>query len=132
MKTYKADVFLKAQREWAEGSFGPEWDRIREAATQAFSPFPPRGTAYDDREAAAPSQRAIVYRSLKDRPRQTEAIVRRSVSWSQVIGRIFEAESGLRAEIGMAEEEARGDSFRDPGDRHRLQSIRDILRDMAS
>ena len=126
-RTYKADTFLKAKEEWR--SFGPEWDRIRAAAAQSFSVFPPAGTELDDRDAESPSQRAIVYRALMDRPRETEAIVRRSSSWSEVVTRIFAAESRLREELGIADAEHRaGQSMKRMG---YPQSIRDIFREMA-
>lgn len=123
-RTYKADAFLKARDEWE--SFGPEWDRIRAAAAQSGYIFPPSGTELDDRDAESPSQRAIVYRALMDRPRETEAIVRRSSSWSEVVTRIFDSEARRRAEVV---EEHHGDTFRR---RTALpKSLADIFREMA-
>lgn len=93
-RTYQADTFLKAREAWR--SFGPEWNRIRAEAAQSFSCFPPNGTELDDRDAESPSQRAIVYRAIVDRPSETAAIVRRSSSWAEVVHGIFAAESVLR------------------------------------
>lgn len=108
MRTFDRDTYRQATALWE--SFGPEWDAVRILAANNGYIFPPTGTAHDDRDAAKPSQRAIVWRALEDNPRQLAAIVGRCRSWSEVVDRIIGMEDRLRAELGLAEQDREWDA----------------------
>lgn len=125
MRTYRADDWHRASAEWQ--AFGPRWAEVRQMAAARGLLFPPNGTAHDDRDAAEPSQRAIVWRCLEDNPAELKRILRTANSWSQVVDRIIGMESRLRADAGEAERDAAWDREQLPGPRESTQSLAAIL-----
>lgn len=104
MRTYSRDDFLRSREAWSD--FGPEWEWLRKLAIHGGMLFPPSGTRHDDRDAAEPSQRAIVYRALVDQPTELRKIVLRSRSWSQVVDAIFGLEQRLRYDADETQRDA--------------------------
>jgi hypothetical protein len=107
VKTYDAETFRRAKREWAEGGFGAGWDEARRISWERGFPLPPAGSAGDQRqdEFDGPSQRSIIWHALDYRPIAIIAIIAGSTSWSQVVARIFEDEQRLDAKADEAERE---------------------------
>jgi hypothetical protein len=101
MKTYGARHWRAAQAAWTEGGFGPEWDQVRTAAARRGMIYPPEGSRDDSWEDARPSQRAILIREVRDRPRHLLDVIRRSRSWSQVIAVCLRHFAELREEVGI-------------------------------
>src|SRR4051812_17297897 len=95
MRTYARTAFLEARRAWAEGGVGPEWRWVYTLAVERGILYPPTGSRHDNRDAAQPTQRAIVYAALEENPTELRQILSRSSSWSQVVDRIFGMESRL-------------------------------------
>lgn len=103
-RTYDRTTYESARAAWDNGTWGSaRWDAIKAISWERGFPYPPTGEIDDDPEAMSPSRRAIIALAMKDRPTSTTAIVMRSRSWTEVVGRIIEAESILRAEIAAAE-----------------------------
>lgn len=98
MRTYSRADWLASQQAWDDGEFGYRWQAIRRIAADRGFIYPPSGTVHDDREVESPSQRAIVWRALEDNPTETERIVRRSRSWSEVVDGIIGLEARLRVD----------------------------------
>jgi hypothetical protein len=106
-RSYDAETFRRAKREWAEGGFGTAWDEARRLSWEQGFPLPPIGTAEDQRDAewSARSQRSIIWHALDYRPSSTIAIIASSTSWSQVVARIFDDEARLEEKAEQAERE---------------------------
>lgn len=127
MRTFDRDTFLRAKAMWDTGRFGWRWQAIRRiAATRGFI-FPPNGTVHDDRDADPPSQRAIVYRALQENPSATEAIVRRSSSWGEVVDGIIGLEKRLGVDADDLERDTEWARKDEPNRRQSMLSIRDIV-----
>lgn len=126
MTTYSRATYQEAQAAWADGDYGWQWQAIRRIAADRGFLYPPSGSAHDDRDAEQPSQRAIVWRALQDNPTATEAIVRRSRSWSQVVDQIIGLELRLRDEAGLTERDAAWGRD-DPTHRESVLSLASIL-----
>lgn len=105
MKTYDRDTFVRARAAWDEGAFGPAWSELRRISWERGFPFPPAGTEWDSVEDAEPSQRAIVWHWLEDRPVETTATVARSWSWSQVVRALMGMAERVRDDVDLAERE---------------------------
>lgn len=98
---YSARDWHEAQAAWSAGGFGPEWRDVRRLAAERGFCYPPTGDAGDSREDAEPSQRAILWAALRDRPASTAQLVRRSRSWSETVGRILLEEQHLREDADL-------------------------------
>ena len=127
MKTYDRAAFLKAKEAWESGNFGWQWSTIRQTAAHRGFIFPPAGSEHDDRDAAEPSQRAIIWRALEDNPRELVRIVSRCASWSEVVDRIIGMEDRLRAEAGLADRDREWDAKAAPTERDDAMSLARIL-----
>lgn len=127
MRTFSRDDWHAAEQAWSEGEFGWQWGRISRIAREAGFIYPPTGTRHDDRDAEQPSQRAIVWRALEDNPKELEAIVRRSHSWSGVVDRIIGMESRLRTDADYTERDAAWDKDAEPDHREAVKSLGAIL-----
>lgn len=103
MRTYDRATFTAADEAWRNGAYGPAWSPYRRLAAERGYLFPPSGSAADDRDTESPSQRAIVWRAIEDRPDELARIVARCRSWSEVVDRIIGMEARLRAEAGERE-----------------------------
>lgn len=114
MRTFDRATYVKATADWDAGKFGWQWQHIRRIAAERGFLYPPTGTRHDDRESPEPSQRAVIWRALEERPVDLERIVRRSRSWSEVVDGIFGMESRLRSEVGEAERDAQWEQEHDP------------------
>lgn len=125
MRTYSRDAWLEARAAWE--SFGPRWDRVRGLAAERGMLYPPSGSAHDDRDAAEPSQRAIVWRALEDNPTELVAIIGRSSSWSGVVDRIIGMESRLRTDADYRERDAEWQREHEPDGREATASLAAIL-----
>lgn len=95
-RTYDRATFDAARRAWVDGKYGRGWEPIRRIAAERGFLYPPSGTPDDDRDAEAPSQRAIIWRALQDNPDALRTIVSRSKSWNDVVDRIIGLEERLR------------------------------------
>lgn len=126
IRTYSRDDWFRAKAEWQ--SYGPRWAVIRREAAERGMIFPPSGTAHDDRNAAEPSQRSIVWRALEEQPTELLRIIRRSRSWSQVVDAIFGLEDRLREDAGLSEQNAAFDKAEERAQyRGRMESIGEIM-----
>lgn len=125
MRTYDRATFLRAQASW-EG-FDWEWQALRRTAAAAGIIFAPEGSKWDDRDADEPSQRAIVWRALRDNPAKLDTIVRRSRSWGQVVGGIIGMEASLREDANDRVRDDAWDRQDEATGRQATQSIAAIL-----
>lgn len=125
MRTYDAATYRSAREAWSD--FGPEWNEVRRLSWDRGYPYPPSGTRWDDRDDPEPSQRAIVYRALIDRPKDTVAIVARSHSWSQVVSGILQTEGRIREDAALLDRESDLEREERPSHREAVMSIADIL-----
>lgn len=126
MRTYARDDWHRSSEAWRD--FGPRWAEVRQIAAARGMLFPPNGVAHDDREAAEPSQRAIIWRALEDNPAELKRILRTASSWSQVVDRIIGMEARLRAEAGDNERDAAWDRDQLPDHRTAAMSVAEILK----
>jgi hypothetical protein len=127
MRTFDRDTFDRASALWAEGEFGSEWDEAKRISWERGFPFPPTGTQWDSREEGSPSQRAIVYAALDDRPKGTLEIIRRSRSWGEVVSAIFGVEAQLREQAGIDEIDAALERASRPSHTESVEVLRDVL-----
>ena len=95
-RAYRREDLEAAAAAWADFA-DPIWRHVRELAASRGMIFPPSGTPWDEREDPKPSQRAIVYAALVDRPRATARIVAQARTWADVVRRILEDEAARRA-----------------------------------
>lgn len=131
MRTYLPETFRAAKAQWDAGHFGSAWNRIRSIAATKGYIYPPTGSEHDDRDAAEPSQRAIVWRALQDNPRELERIVGRSSSWSQVVDGIFGLEARLAAGATERERDDGWNRKDEPNARQAAQSLGGIVERVA-
>ena len=127
MRTYTPGVWFAARAAWDDGSFGTEWSEVRRLSWNSGFPFPPAGGVTDDPEAAHPSPRAIIWRSLDDRPGPTADIVATSRSWSEVITRIIRVTTYLRAEADRRERAATARKAIETPSRGEAKSVLELL-----
>jgi hypothetical protein len=127
MRTFDRDTFLRAQAMWDDGDFGYRWTTIRRIAADRGFIFPPNGTVHDDRDADPPSQRAIVYGALSDNPTTTEAIVRRSRSWGEVVDGIIGLEKRLAEDADELERDTAWNRKDEPTGREATSALKSIL-----
>lgn len=129
--TYSRSTFLEARALWESGGFGREWERYRLIAGQRGFLRPPTGTAYDERDDPRPSQRAIIWRAIRDNPTELERIVRRSRSWSQVVDQIIGLESRLREDADYADRSSAAEREERPTYREAVTTIAAIVARIA-
>lgn len=103
MKSFSAEHWRRARTAWLEGEFSEEWIPFRDAAREAGILYPPEGTNLDSFEADFPSQRAILIREIRDRPKALLAIIRRSRSWNDVVAACMTGLAQLREDVGLDE-----------------------------
>lgn len=132
MRTYTPDVFRAARRQWDEGAFSWQWNRIRAIAATKGYIYPPNGSVHDDRESPEPSQRAIIWRALEDNPRELERIVGRSSSWSQVVDLIIGLEARLAAGVHERERDVEWERKNDPTPKEAATSLAGMFERVAS
>lgn len=125
MRTYDRETYLRARAAWAD--YGSEWDELRRIAWERGFPYPPSGSPFDDRDDPEPSQRAIIYRALLDRPRTTWATVARARSWNQVVSGILQTEERIREDADLGEREAEYERAERPTYRESITSLAAIL-----
>ena len=128
MKTYSRDTYTRARQAWRDGNFGREWWPVARLARDRGFIFPPDGTAHDDRDDEHPSQRAIVYRAIRDNPTRLATIVGRSRSWTQVVIGIISMESGLREDAALLEDDAAWERKDFPDRKAAAETIGAIMR----
>jgi hypothetical protein len=131
MRTFDRVTFLAARRAWDEGEFGWQWQHIRRIAADRGFIFPPEGTRHDNRDAASPSQRSIVWSAIEENPTELERIVRRSDSWNQVVDGIFGMERRLADDASFSESSAKWEREQLPTGREATSSIGSILKRIA-
>jgi hypothetical protein len=132
MRTFDRTTFLAARLAWETGEFGWQWQHYRRIAAERGYIFPPTGTRHDDREAASPSQRAIVWAAIEENPTELERIVRRCSSWSQVVDQIIGMEARLAEDAGLTESDARWEREHRPVHREAVTSIAAVLERIAA
>lgn len=125
-RTYSREDWFQAKAKWE--SFGPRWAGVRRAAADRGILFPPSGTAHDDRDAAEPSQRAIVWRALEDNPTELHRIIGRSRSWNGVVAGIIGLEARLREDADWRDRDTAADKADLPTHREAAMSLAAILR----
>lgn len=125
MRTYRREDWLAAREAWED--FGHEWTTIRQLAVERGMLYPPSGTAHDDRDAEQPSQRAIVYRALRDNPTELRAIIGRARSWSGVVDRIIALEGRLREDADWRERDEQFDKDQQPSHAESLTALKAIV-----
>jgi len=103
MKTYAPDDLVRSRIEWARGEFGPEWTPFREAAAERGFVFPPDGDATDTAEDPMPSQRAIVWREIDERPAALLEAIGRSHSWAEVVAIVIGRLDAIRSTVDVTE-----------------------------
>jgi len=126
VRTYDRAMYQRIQKAWRD--FGHEWHAARLAAAERGFPLPPEGSGEDDRDDAEPSQRAIIWRALDWRPTETLGYIKRSSSWSQVVGLIIGSEARLREDAALREKDADWERRDDVGPRQATATIAAILR----
>lgn len=132
-RTYSRARFLEARRAWADGEFGPEWRWVYRIAVQRGFIFPPNGTRHDNRDAAEPSQRAVIYAAMEENPTELRRILEASSSWSQVIDRIFGMERTLVDDANLRDKDIAWDNAQErPTRRDALLSVGAILGQIAA
>lgn len=124
-RTYSRADLEASRAAWAD--FGDEWREARRIAAGAGMLYPPSGTRWDDRDDAQPSQRAIVWAALDDRPRSTLATIARSRSWSAVVRAVMAEEGRLREDADLAERDAAWEREQLPDPREATTAIKRIL-----
>lgn len=125
MRTYSRADWTAANEAWSD--FGWQWQAVRRIAAERGFIFPPSGSAHDDRDAEAPSQRAIIWRALVDNPTELAAIVGRASSWSGVIDRIIGLEARLRTDADYADKDAQWSRQDDPTHGEAVMTLADIM-----
>jgi hypothetical protein len=108
MKTFSLEHWRRSAEEWRAGEFSAEWVPFRAAAREAGIIYPPTGTAFDSWEDEAPSQRAILIREIRDRPKALLKIIRHSRSWSDVVAQCISGLERRRNEVD--EQQARDEA----------------------
>lgn len=124
-RTYSRADLDASRRAWSD--FGDGWREARRVAAVAGMLYPPAGTRFDDRDDAQPSQRAIVWAALDDRPSSTLAIIGRSRSWSAVVRAVMAEEGSLREDADLAERDAAWERDHGPDPREATTAIKRIL-----
>ena len=99
MRTYSRHDWALAQERWDDGGFSERWERVRRLAAQRGFIYPPQGTAFDQRDAETPSQRAIIWQALQDTPVFLEITINGSSSWSEVVAKVLAFEDRRRQEV---------------------------------
>ena len=125
-RTYSRDDWFRAKAEW--DCYGPRWHGVRKMAADQGILFPPSGSAHDDRDAAEPSQRAIVWRAMQDNPSELARIIGRSRSWNGVIAGIIGLESRLREDADWRDRDTAADKDDQPTHREAVATLGAILR----
>jgi hypothetical protein len=125
MRTYSRQAFEEARELWKD--YGWQWNRVRELAASRGFIYPPSGSRHDDRDAAEPSQRAIIWRALEEQPTELYAIVGRSSSWFDVTDRIIGLEARLREDANYSEKDAALSKDEQPNEHESLQSLASIV-----
>lgn len=129
MRTFDRATFDAAQRSW--DGYGSEWQAIRRLAAEQGVIYAPEGTEWDDRDAASPSQRAIIWRALGDNPQKLTALVRRSRSWGQVVSGVIGMESNLRETADEADRDTAWIRKDEPDHRQSAMTLKAILGRLA-
>lgn len=125
MKTYTRADFEAGRAAWRD--FGPEWGEVKRLSS-AWSVYPPEGTKHDDRDAANPSQRVIVYRALADNPSELRKILCRVRSWNGVVASIIGLETRLRLDADDLERDTKWERRKDPDHIESAQALSAILK----
>jgi hypothetical protein len=100
---------LEERDEWS--SFGEEWAAFRDAWLQRGFRHPPKGTAEDSPDDESPSQRALLFSILRDRPTDVPrwiAEAPRRASASQVVGYVLGRWHDIRDEAAVVDAAATG------------------------
>ena len=127
MKTYTRKVYEASRDAWAWGEYGPEWEPYRKAAALRGFIFPPPGTPEDNREDENPSQRAIVWAAICDTPDALLTIIRRSDSWSHVVGQVIGDMASRREDADIGEKDAAWARRGEPSRREAAEAVGAIL-----
>jgi hypothetical protein len=129
-RTYDRKTYEAARDAWAWGRFGSEWNELKRIAWERGFPYPPAGTEHDDPDDPEPSQRAVIWQSLDERPQLTLRIVGSSSSWSQVVARLIADRRSLREAVGLDEDDAAWAKRRLPNGeeaRRMMTSLRELV-----
>lgn len=106
-RTYDRETYLRARDAWDAGRFGLEWPDWRGLAGKAGIIFPPDGSPDDSWSDPRPSQRALVYRAIRETPRLLRwALTRPGIqSWGDVIEKLLEGRDAMGIEGDRREAE---------------------------
>lgn len=105
--TFSREHFLQARAEWTDGEFSDEWKPYRHAAAMRGFIYPPQGTKWDSWDDDSPSQRAILIRYIRNRPKALMAAIEKSRSWQGVIGEMIREDEWLVEQSEHNDMEAR-------------------------
>ncbi len=131
MRTFSREHFEKSREAWRTGEFGEEWRPFREQAAQRGMIYPPEGTRHDDRDVENPSQRAIIYETLRDNPGLLRQAIARSHSWHGVVDYLIGRIDALREDADLREREAAWEKGGEPNPRQATRRIGEILERIA-
>lgn len=93
---------------WRDGRFDlSTWRNVRHQAAMKGMIYPPTGEPEDSIEDAEPSQRAIVYRALRETPNLLTQAIDRASSWHGVVEFLLARITEWREEIELKERDER-------------------------
>lgn len=104
-RTFTRETLIAADLQWQAGDFDGGWAGLRRVAAEHGFVYPPAGSKDDDARVRHPSQRAIIERALDECPDALTALVGRSGSWAEVVGRIIRYRDANRGQAAKAADE---------------------------
>ena len=128
MRTFDRATFDQARGAWKAGEFGREWIPYRQAMAERGWLWPPAGTRHDDWGAEEPSQRAVIYQAIEERPKALMSAIGRSRSWSDAIAQLLADRRGQEETIRLAEDDARWERRDEATREQATEALRRILR----
>lgn len=127
-RSYSREDWNTAQLDWSERDFGPEWKLFRHEAAMRGILFAPSGDKYDSWDDDEPSQRALLFRAIRDTPVLLREAIDRSRTWGEVIAYVLRRRDEWRDELAERDrEEARRRAEIEVGPRGATMSIKAIL-----
>lgn len=102
-RTYSRDQWNEAQGLWLD--FSDDWRPYRHQAAMRGMLYPPEGTRWDSWEDDEPSQRAMLYRAIRDTPKLLSEAIARAHSWGDVIAYILRRRDEWRDELDAKDRE---------------------------
>ena len=127
MRTFSREHWNAALEEWRAGEVSDEWKSFRHAAAMRGIIYPPDGTKWDSWGDDEPSQRAILIRAIRERPRALMDTIERSASWREVIGDLLRDADWMTETVQLRERETDLERFDHPNRLQAAQTIAMIL-----